>query len=215
MKINFTDFLTELAQHRPVFHSEADMQHELSWHLRRLNPNLDIRLEYPLLRPGNGAIDVLIRDGAQIAALELKYLCQRFDGEIGGETYALKPQGAQDIRRYDVLKDVWRMEQFIAQRPGAFASVIVLSNDPAYWKGPKSEQTYDAAFSLREGRQISGTLNWSEQTGAGTKRGREKPLQLNGSYQMRWANYSQIDGRFGEFRLLHIDVPNSSPSQTA
>lgn len=50
-------------------------------------------------------------------ALELKYLCQRIEHEIDGETFALKPQGAQDIRRYDVLKDVGRMEQFLAARP--------------------------------------------------------------------------------------------------
>ena len=206
MDLDIPHLLIDLAARRPVFHSEADLQHELAWHLREVYPNLQVRLEYPLARPSNAAIDILIRNGGQEMALELKYLCQRVEHEIDGESFVLKPQGAQDIRRYDVLKDVGRMEQFLAARPPASAAVLVLSNDPSYWSGPKRDSSCDAAFALREGRTVTGVLDWADHAGQGTKRGREAAIALKGTYLMNWREYARIDGRFGEFRFLYIPV---------
>lgn len=215
-KIDISSLLNDLAAKRPAFHSEADFQHELALCLREHLPDFNIRLEFPIAGPANGAIDILVRDADKpYYAFELKYLCQRFEAVLNGDTFALKPQGAQDIRRYDVLKDVVRMEQFSKSHPGVLASVIVLSNDPAYWTGPRSDKTCDAAFALREGRQARGNLDWLEKTRAGTKQGREKPIKLVGSYEMRWEDYSRIDGRFGRFRFLHIDVGDMAAGEKA
>lgn len=206
LDLDIPHLLIDLAARRPVFHSEADLQHELAWHLREVHPNLQVRLEYPLARPSNAAIDILIRNGDQAMALELKYLCQRVEYDVDGEPFALKPQGAQDIRRYDVLKDVWRMEQFLAARPSASAAVLALTNDPAYWRGPRGLSTCDAAFALREGRSVTGLLDWAPHTGAGTKRGRETTINFMGEYRMTWADYSRVEGPFGEFRFLYLPV---------
>lgn len=206
MDLDIPHLLTDLAARRPVFHSEADLQHELAWHLREVHPDLQVRLEYPLARPSNAAIDILVRNGSEEMALELKYLCQRVEYQVDGEPFALKPQGAQDTRRYDVLKDIMRMEQFRASRPGASAAVLVLSNDPSYWRGRKSAGASDAAFELREGRTVTGILDWADHAGPGTKRGREASIALKGAYAMNWRDYSRIDGRFGEFRFLYIPV---------
>lgn len=209
MNLDIPNLLTDLAARRPVFHSEADLQHELAWHLREAYPELQVRLEYPLKRPSNAAIDILIRNGGEEMALELKYLCQRVEHMVDGEHFALKPQGAQDTRRYDVLKDIMRMEQFLANRSSASAAVLVLSNDPSYWKGRKSTGASDAAFELREGRTVMGILDWADRAGPGTKRGREAAITLKGGYAMNWRDYSRIDGRFGEFRFLYVPVASS------
>ena len=63
MDLDIPHLLTDLAARRPVFHSEADLQHELAWHLRDVHPDLQVRLEYPLARPSNAAIDILVRNG--------------------------------------------------------------------------------------------------------------------------------------------------------
>ncbi|MCB0055647.1 MAG: hypothetical protein KDE45_01425 [Caldilineaceae bacterium] len=207
MDLDIPHLLTDLAARRPVFHSEADFQHELALHIRDVHPNLQVRLEYPLARPGNAAIDILIRNDREEMALELKYLCQRIDSEINGELFALKPQGAQDVRRYDVLKDITRMEQFLASRPKASAAVLVLSNDPHYWQGHRNSGTIDAAFDLREGRTTSGKMGWAEHAGTGSIKGRETPLQLRGTYTLYWHDYSRIDNeKYGVFRFLYIPV---------
>lgn len=206
MDLDIPHLLTGLAARRPIFHSEADFQHELAWHLREVHSDLEVRLEYPFDRPSNTAIDILIRNGGEEMALELKYLCQRVEHEIDGERFALKPQGAQDTRRYDVLKDIMRMEQFLAARRGASAAVLVLSNDPSYWEGRRSAGRSDAAFELREGRTVTGILDWADHAGPGTKRGRESSITLKGAYAMNWRNYSRVDGRFGVFRFLYIPL---------
>ncbi len=163
-------------------------------------------MEYPRERPSNAASDILIRTGDQAIALELTYLCQGVEYEVCGELFAPKPQGAQDVRRYDVLTDVWRMEQFLEARPTASAAVLARTNDPAYWRGPRGMSTCDAAFALREGRVVTGALNRAAHTGAGTKRSREAAIKLKGQYRMTWAHYSRIDGPFGEFRFLYLPV---------
>jgi hypothetical protein len=37
-----------LAAHRPIFHSEADFQHEFAWQLRTMLPHVSVRLEHPI-----------------------------------------------------------------------------------------------------------------------------------------------------------------------
>ncbi len=209
MMIDIPDLLRALKKKRPIFHSEADFQHALAWTLHEQNSQLEIRLEHPLFSAGSAAVDVRIRDGKQLYALELKYLCRKIRVEVKGESFALKDQSAQDTRRYGVLKDIWRMERFIEKNSGARASVITLSNDPLYWKGSK-EGTNDAEFSLKQGRRVCGKLNWSKNASPGAIKGNEEVIDLKGNYLMEWEDYSRVEGKYGEFRLLHIDVANST-----
>lgn len=206
MKIDIAAALAGLARERPVFHSEADFQHALAWHLQRSQPELRLRLEYPLDGTENAAVDLVAFDGAAATAFELKFLSKRARFDIGGETFVLKAHGAQDTRRYDTLEDVARLERFVRSRPGATGCVVALTNDPAYWTGPQRDDTCDAAFALREGREAGGCLDWAPHTGAGTKRGREAAIALRGRYRMLWRDYAQAGGRFGRFRMLCIEV---------
>jgi hypothetical protein len=65
----------------------------------------------------------------------------------------------------------------------------------------------DAAFRLGEGRALAGALAWAAHTGAGTMRGREAPIALVGSYDLRWRDFSRVEGgRYGTFRYLLVQV---------
>jgi len=68
--------------------------------------------------------------------VELKYLVRLWHGEVAGERFELKNQGAQDIRAYDVVKDIARVERFVAGRPGSNGAVVCLANDSSYWRAP-------------------------------------------------------------------------------
>ena len=50
-------------------------------------------------------------------------------------------------------------------------TAIILSNDATYWNDPKRD-TVDKAFRIYEGKILSGTLDWAERTGYGTRKGR-------------------------------------------
>jgi len=150
---------------------------------------------------------VLALIGRRRVAFELKYLLRTLSATVEDEVFDLPFQSAQDTRRYDFAKDVGRLEVLLADGFADDGFSIALTNDPSYWKGGNPETVADAAFRLGEGRTLAGVLDWAAHTGAGTKKGRERPLDLVGKYQLRWRDFSQVEGgRYGAFRYLVVQV---------
>lgn len=58
---------------------------------------------------------------------------------------------------------------------------------------------------------LTGTLAWAPHVGAGTAKGREAQLRVEGQYLLAWRDFSQVtpepDGRF---RFLTISVEPSA-----
>lgn len=205
--VKLEPWLDVLRQSRPVFHSEADFQHALAWAIHISDESLRVRLE---TRPVAGTrLDLLISkpDLGEHLALELKYLTAAWTGEIDGEAFALLNQGAQDIRGYDVVRDIQRIEQFVGKRQDWSGAVIVLTNDPGYWSRPSHGRATNAdAFRIYENQTVSGRRAWGPATGAGTMKAREAAIELRGTYTCRWSDYSARPGVRGRFRLLAITI---------
>ena len=189
--VEIRKFLASLAKQRPIFHSEADFQHAFAWEIHHWLPNASIRLELPILI-GNQALhlDVWIASKGAVFAIELKYKTRALEVQLGRERFRLKNQSAQDIGRYDFIKDVQRLEQIVATRENAVGYAVLLTNDSAYW-ARSQRQTVDADFRLHQGRVLEGDLQWSDGASEGTKRGREDPLTLRGRYTINWQEYSK------------------------
>jgi len=104
-----------LAAKRPVFHSEADFQHAFAWEIHQHLPDAYVRLEYrPALLPTRAYVDVWVVDGNQTLAIELKYKTAPLSVQLDdGEKFDLMSQGAQDLGRYDFVRDLWRLEQVL------------------------------------------------------------------------------------------------------
>ena len=196
--------LNRLSRRRPIFHSEADFQHDFAWEARLMWPDTRVRLEQPFPGRTSGAIDVVIYRENRLHAVELKYFKGLHQSEREGEPFHLKSHGAQDIGRYHVCRDIGRMEAFCAQ-PQSSASVIVLTNDKYYWGGKTRPGTIAEAFDISGRRKLTGELRWAEHT-AGTKRGKEAPIVLNHSYKPEWKDYSVFEAKNGTFRYIHLQV---------
>ena len=69
-----------------------------------------------------------------------------------------------------------------------------------YTKKPKKPECVYKEFSLEDGITKHGTLDWSENTGDGTKKNCEEPIVLKGNYTIKWQEYCVVDdsntGRF-------------------
>lgn len=198
--------LERLAVERPVFHSEADFQHALAWRIQLEHPAAQIRLE---TRPERGIrLDLLVGLPEGRTAIELKYLIARFAGTVNGESYDLPNQGADDISRYDFIKDVSRVETFIRNGYADGGWAVALSNDQGYWGMGRKADPVDTAFRLHEGRTLNGMLSWGPNAGAGTTRSRETGLDLSGSYTCSWRPYSDIttETKKVAFRYLAVSV---------
>jgi hypothetical protein len=154
-----------------------------------------------LLRPDLGAA----------TALELKFLKARYETTVDGEPFVLQNHGAHDIRRYDVVKDIARLEHLVAGRPGWNGLMVCLTNDPLHWQVPRvARQTVAEAFRLHEGTVLAGERAWGSRAGVGTTRTREQRLALRGTYQLGWRDYSKLPARNGVFRVLGVEVPAES-----
>lgn len=204
------DVLRRLAHQRPVFHSEADFHQAFAWELRTIDPTLRVRLE---TRPEPGVrLDLLVTggEGSRASAIELKYLTRAWVGEVAGERFELKSQGAQDIRAYDVVKDIVRVEKFTDLMPGCNGAVVCLANDSSFWRAPGHDrETNASAFRIYDGVRLEGPRAWGPNTGAGTSRNREEVLELRGAYELRWRDYATIPGVNGTLRVLTVEVEPS------
>ena len=211
--VDLDEVLARLAQVRPVFHSEADFQHAFAWQAHQLDPDLQVRLE---THPETGVrLDLLLarRNRAAATAVELKYLTRSWTGTVQGEHFALKNQAAQDIRGYDVVKDIARLERFTAGRLGWNGLFIAVSNDPGYWRPTTHGRPTNAdAFRIHNGVTLSGTRTWGPNTGAGTRKNRDLPVDLCGTYHLSWRDYSTLDDQpGGQLRALTLEVTGPHP----
>ncbi|MCL6597626.1 MAG: hypothetical protein K6T81_02660 [Alicyclobacillus macrosporangiidus] len=201
--------ISDLARVRPVFHNEADFQHALAWAIHKHYPDAKIRLEMKIHGPDTKVYaDILASIAGRKYAIELKYKTRTLHVVIDGEEFSLSNHGAQDIGRYDVLKDVQRLEQMVASGGVDEGFLVFLTNDSSYYSHPgEVKVTADQDFRLHEGRRVQGTLSWGEHTGQGTMKGREEPLTLQGQYDLHWTAYSHLADKIGgEFHYLMLPV---------
>ena len=140
-------------------------------------------------------------------AIELKYATRSLELDYKGEPFALRNHGAHNQRRYDFLQDIHRLE--LMRRMPKFCEAghsVLLTNDPLYWNCPR-RKTMDSDFRVHEGREISEELAWDLCASPGMVKRREKPIQLKGSYPLRWQDYSyNSEEPPGKFRYLAVSV---------
>jgi len=201
--------LDALRRKRRVFSSEADFQLALGWEIQIAHPEARLRMEYrPAYLDRRGYLDVWAAGPGWTAAIELKYFTRALDLVVDGERFELLNQGAQDINRYDFVRDLERVESVTRAQPGVRGYALALTNDSSYWRPPTyPRSTIDAAFRMHEGSTLSGQLEWASSAGAGTTRGRDKAHLLRGTYRLHWADYSQVaPGPAGAFRYLLVEA---------
>lgn len=211
--IDITHVLDRLRVQRPIFHSEADFQHAFAWELQKQLPSAAIRLEFPITHVGKTYyLDIFVESIEGRFGIELKYKTRELSVQLGCETFFLRSHSAQDIGRYDFIKDLKRLELVTSAEKNMIGHAILLTNDSAYWKRPLSRtRTIDAAFRIHEGQTLGGSVMWGVGASPGTMRNREEPIQLHGTYALNWQPYSQPSANsYGQFRYLALQVGNNS-----
>ena len=203
-----TSVLAELANKRPVFHSEKDFQHTLAWEIHQRWERCSIRMEFkPPYLVSRVYLDIWAADKDAILPIELKYKTRRLRVKIGNEPFDLLDQSAQDTGRYDFLKDIQRLEQIVSGRSDIVSYAIFLTNDSAYWRPPRDSQTVDASFRIHQGRILAGELRWGSGASKGTMKTREEPIFIKGVYNLDWQNYSNpSEEPYGKFKYLLVEV---------
>ena len=199
--------MRQLSHARPIFHSEADFQHALAWHIHKIVPKCEVRLEYKPFRNELKYVDIWLSLSGLSVALELKYPTRKLNHRDTEEDFSLRYHRARDTRQYTFLKDIERLERVVSRLDhvrGGFA--ILLTNDPDFWE-PESPTVGGADFDLCDGRRVWGKLVWNKEAGKGTTEMNESPVKLAHQYELRWRNYGDVgNGTHREFRYLVVHV---------
>ena len=153
-----------LSRDRPVFHSEADFQHAFAWQLHMDYPDLRIRLEYPFHRKDEKIdyVDIVAFDKDETTAFEMKYKTAPFFALLKEDLFYLKGHSAQDLGRYDFLKDIYRVEKYVTERKNWTGYAILLTNDSAYWNPTNRAESVCDQFRLTDQRLIMYPSDYSD-----------------------------------------------------
>ena len=134
--------LKRLAGDRPIFHSEDDFQHALDRAIRGSFPRVRVQLEQPLpLQDRRGYADLWLRTPAGDIVLELKYWTQALRTTVASEEFSLRAHSANDLGRYDLIKDLVRIEHLVDVGHAGTGAVIAITNDHLYWTKPNRQTT--------------------------------------------------------------------------
>lgn len=208
------DVIRHLRRERPVFHSEADLQHAFARALWQIAPELQLRLEVRQTGPRREHLDLLCIGPSARTVAEFKYFTRAWTGTVGipPEPYALRAHAAADLARRNFVFDIARLESF-CREPEENGLALIMTNAPTLWTPPSStaRRTRDHEFRIHDGRTLAGTLLWAE--------GTYKPATrtLRGMYRLGWQPYSRLTGPGGEFRVLavHVKSPSGDVSTVA
>jgi hypothetical protein len=201
-RLTLNDVMHQLARARPVFHSEADLQHAFARVLWTLAPEVEARLEVRQdVCERIERLDLLCAGPSTRTAVEFKYVTRRWVGTAGaaGERYALKNHAADDLARLGFVSDIERLERFCTDTQQNGLALLV-TNMPSLWSPPTrpSRPTRDREFRLHDGRSLAGRLEW----GGGDFPANTRSLR--GAYALSWRPYARPDGE--EFRYLAVEV---------
>ena len=207
--LDIDSLMAGLSSRRPIFHSEADFQHELALEICRMWVDCPVRLEFPPFPDleKKMAIDIWL-PSVQIA-IELKYHTRKLDRTYRDERFSLA-LGARDVMRYDFLKDIRRIERVVEDHSSAYCGLaVLLTNDHLMWNRSNRIDVVDAEFHIFDGKRIGESeMRWGNSASDGTKRSREEPIKLSHSYLLNWENYFSLGDKPGErFRYLAVAVP--------
>lgn len=154
------EVLEFLRARRPVFHSEADLQHSFALAVGEVAPKVRCRLEVPV-RGSNASeyLDLLCLGPAGRTAIEFKYVTRQWSSTAGTppEEYALRGHNAPDVARRDFLRDVARLERF-CDREDQNGLALLITNEAALWRPrqrgmPTRDEEFRTACGERCGRE--------------------------------------------------------------
>ena len=209
--------LQNLSHRRPVFHSEADFQHELAIWIQ--SAGWDVRLEVPRPIAVNQAsmtaeIDLLIRKNGEWTAIELKYVKKSTHVVHGDEQFHLAGSWGTNLSRFDCWADYRRIESIVAAGHAQQGHAVFLTNvAPAWNKDVGPTRNLASMFSLHEGRTVpaGSSLNWTPATPtAGSVSAKRlppyAPVLVSRAQACRWTDYSQLGQPGGTFRYLMLST---------
>jgi hypothetical protein len=214
--------LRELSNRRPIFHSEADFQHELALELNRCG--WECRLEVPIAIKVKGEkakaeVDLIARsqNGEKSTAIELKYVSEKLQTSCNRENFDLSKNWGVNLSRFDCLADWQRVASIVDSGYAQAGFAVFMTNCEDAWtrdlaKGKNPPMAME--MSIHEGRKFrkGDALDWHPQTPSVGSVSKKRlppyaPIICPASVSCAWTDYSQVRaGKNGQFRYLLLEA---------
>lgn len=165
--IDFEKTILNLREKRKIFHSEDDLKFSLAFEMKKLFPEIEIRLEKPIEikmldvnkkeSVSRVPIDIIIHNkNGESIPIELKYKTKKLEINDKGELYNLTTHGAYDIGRYSFRKDIYRIEKYLEMhKKSNYGFVLILTNENKYVEDNVGEkEIIDKHFSFHQNSLI-------------------------------------------------------------
>lgn len=219
------NIIQELGKSETLFCSEAHFQHVLAMKLAEMKNKNSIFPEFPIVVEDGSKrkeiyVDLVLKHEGKYVPIELKYKTKKATIKIDDRDVELKSHSAQDVSRYDFIKDISRIEKLISDPENKMdiGYAIFLTNEKNYWENPSNgwKNCCDAMFRIHEKQRISGEMKWGKSASPGTTKGRPD-FNLKWQYKMKWSDYttedSQQKNRYFRFLIIEIKKPAPCSSQ--
>ncbi len=234
--------LKVLSEERKIFHSEDDFNHafamEIDRTLNRESKKYSVRLETPIdiiyKKRGTNLeynytayIDMLIVVGnGDWIPIEIKYKTKNLDSAFVDHfkvEFNPKNHSANDVSRYEIRKDIYRLEQLTGLQKVKKGFSIFLTNEPNYWNYDINPSFMDGHYRLakRIQKKDKGWIYNSVEKYYDKKSGRyysktngklhftysaayDLQLDVKRDYEVHWHHYSDVSTTEFKFTIFEI-----------
>lgn len=213
MKFDINNILEKLSNNNyPLFVSERNLQTAFVIEAYKQYPDYIYYPEYVYKENGETYhIDLLVCDKAgESIAFEFKYVVAGGIINVPGDTnYELRNHSAIDIRRYQCVRDVSRLEKYVSSpqlkcKKGYF---IMITNMSGFWKGSKKENL-DFQFDISHGSVVKHGEHKVNKESKFAKN--HKSIEIKKDYPIKYEVYKEIHDKNNEktklFKSLCIEV---------
>ncbi len=223
-KNDLEKIMRTLSKRRPVFHSEADFQHELAFELREHLKDAKVRLEYPqksIKEEGKKRkyIDIVVFFDDEVIGIEVKYALKGMnknnnkkdtlisvdnDKIKNPENFYVSGQGGQNKRGFAFIEDIHKLENFeiigenhkFKNKGCLYGYLIILTNDATYSKKARSKKAKCAKYKFYEGAILKGDFKYGK-----------KAIELEKEHVVdKWNEYNAKDSNIQNFKYLIVEI---------
>jgi hypothetical protein len=199
MSIDFSSVLKSLASTQPLFTSERDLQFALAGQLKLFGFSLNLEYD-PGCFDKNASVDIFVTH-PELTAIELKYSTVA----LNHDHISLK-EHPSDIARYGVIVDIQRLETVLIGGRAKRGVSVLITNNPTLWSLNGQMKFSFEQFRIDEGRELMGSMSWSDSACAETFKRYPVPVTLRSRYKCAWFDFIDLHKPKGLFRCLLTEV---------
>ena len=190
------------------FVSERHLQVAFAIELSNVIRNSIVYPEFVFADKDNMHIDLIVCIGKKRIAFEFKYITCYFEDNVNGIHIKLRNHSAIDVRRYDCLSDISRLEKLKRDNDIDEGYFYLVTNMKGFWsENSNNKDTVDADFRFND-KITKGIKRWSKKASKGTIKHRDKLITINNNYNVKFESYHLFETGNGhrEFKQLLIKI---------